>query len=85
MEPEKEFLLIKDFAEIRQIEKGPQDNMIRLYLNQCPDNFTLQIRTYKPIVRTGVAREMIATVPITLAELEKMLKYAKKQLKKYKR
>ena len=61
---------------------GNNDDCIRVYCSQAPDVFNFQIRTFKPITQPisrdkGKPRNMIATVSLSLTELEQILKYCK--------
>ena len=46
---QKDLIIEKKFAEIKDVGNEGQENCIRLYCDMFPNGFTLQIRTYKPI------------------------------------
>jgi len=59
------------------------ENILRVY-RSAPESWTFQIRTYKPIVnrfrRSGAkARNMIAHVTLSVAEVEEILAYMKER------
>lgn len=77
-------LIIKnEYAEIKEIGKEKQDNCLRVYCNQYPNNFTFQIRTFNPINQygKGVNRQMIADITLSIDELKKILKYMENEVK----
>lgn len=80
---QKDLILKKDFAEIKDVGNENQENCIRLYCDMYPKGFTLQIRTYKPINKfgNGKSRPMVASVGVTTAELRQMLEYAENEAK----
>ena len=70
----------KEYAEIYEYKdfKEQNENCIRVYMSQSPDVFTFQIRTFKPITgwhRKGKPRNMIASVSLTLTEMEQIIVY----------
>jgi len=83
--PQGDLILQKKWAEIKQVGKEEQENCIRLYCDQYPNGFNLQIRTFKPTNKfgEGVKRQMVASVGITLQELKQLVEYAEKESKKY--
>ena len=81
----KDLMAKKDYATIREVKDLDEanENCIRVYCTQAPDVFNFQIRTHKPITdvwkKNGVARNMIATVHLSIVEVEEILHYMKKQ------
>ena len=81
----KDLMAKKDDATIKEFKtsEDTNDNCIRIYCTQAPDVFNFQIRTFKPITdfwgggRKGKPRNMIATVELSIAELEEILEYCK--------
>jgi len=76
--------IAKNYAEIYELKDAEADNenMIRLCRSD-PSNFQLQIRTLGPIngpYKPGKPRNMLASVSVSLAELESMVEYAKASL-----
>jgi len=81
--PQEDLILQKKFADVKQIGTEKQENCIRLYCNQYPEGFMLQIRSFNSIDRwgEGVKRLMIASVGITLQELKQLVEYAENESK----
>lgn len=81
----QEIIIPKKFAEIKEV-KGlpePNDNVLRVWCNMYPDSYNFQIRTHGPIngpFGEGKPRDMIATVFVSIEELEEILR----QMKAYK-
>lgn len=77
----------KKYAEIREIDAPTgQGNVMRVYCTSVSgEGFNFQIRTFKPITynRKGKKRAMIATVGLTISEVEDILAYMKRQIHKY--
>jgi hypothetical protein len=76
--------LEKKFARIFEAKDLEQhnENEIRLY-KSSPESFTFQIRTYAPIGsfnNKGTKRDMIASVSVTLEEMEQILEYMRKTI-----
>ncbi len=75
----------KKYARIQEVKnlKEPNENCIRVYCVQWPDVFNFQIRTHGPIQasynKQGKPRDMIATVSLTLTEMEQILAYMKQE------
>ncbi len=71
----------RPYAEIKEIKglSEPNDNVIRIYCQQYPEAYTLQIRTHKPTDKYGEGkpRDMIATTWITIEEVEELLREMK--------
>ena len=85
----KDLMAKKEHAEIYEVKDLGYDNKncIRLYCTQAPDVFNFQIRTHKKITdrwSKGKARDMVATVSLTIVEVEEILHYMKKQYPKIK-
>ena len=80
---QQELKLKKTFAEIQEVKMGDakNDNVLRIWCSQYPDTFKFQIRTYKSICDfgRGKPRNMIATISLSIKEVEKILKYMKKE------
>ena len=63
--------------EIKMKLDNNNDNEVRIYCQQYPDNFLFQIRTFKSITDkhgTGKKRNMIANVTLTIKDVEDTLK-----------
>lgn len=71
----------KEYATIDQLKNRttPNKNEIRVYCVQYPNVFNFQIRTHKSTDRYGKGKErdMIATVMLTIAEVENILEQMK--------
>lgn len=72
-------------ARIREFKNLPEnnDNVIRVWCEMYPDVYNFQIRTFAPIngpFGEGKPRNMIATVHVTIEEVEEILR----QMKAYK-
>lgn len=77
---QKDLIMPKKYAEIREIGKEEQENCIRVYCcQQTPKVFTFQIRTHNPTKQGGVNRQMIANVNLSIDELKKILKYMERE------
>jgi len=83
-----ELFINKPYARIYEIETiydhqtrehFINKNIVRIYCSQAPDVFTFQIRTHKPITDTGKGkdRNMIASMSLTITEVEEILKHMK--------
>lgn len=72
-----EIRIPKKYATITESKnrQAPNDDEVRIYCLQFPDVFNFQIRTHKGIGYNngGTARDMIATVSLTIAEVEDIL------------
>ncbi|MCW4050401.1 MAG: hypothetical protein NWE89_11775 [Candidatus Bathyarchaeota archaeon] len=80
----KDLIIDKEYAfigEIKLSDDRHNDNCLRVYCNQYPDQFLFQVRTYKPITErgNGKKRDMIANVTLTIKEVEDILEYMKKR------
>ena len=82
----RDLIIGKEYAKIQEFKdlNKPNEGCIRVYRTQVtkdptPDAFNLQIRTHSPTTEygNGVKRDMVATVSITVPELEKVLEYMK--------
>lgn len=77
-----ELFINNEYAEIFEhkdrLPSNPNKNGLRLY-KYSPDKFALQIRTHKGIGYNsrGKARDMIATVRLTVRELQEIMDFAK--------
>lgn len=72
----------KPHAEIREVKGLPEnnENVIRVYCQMFPNVYTLQIRTHNPIdgrLGKGKPRDFIATVSVTIEEIEEILRQMK--------
>lgn len=75
--------------EIKGRDKKEEKNLVkysdcvRIYCTQAPDVFNFQIRTFKPITerfsKKGNSRFMLASVDLSITELEQILEYCKSQ------
>lgn len=82
----KELIARKQYANIFELKAhefdGKNDDCIRVYCHQSPDSFTFQIRTFKPINSwsgKGKKRNMVATVSLSITQLEEILTFCKSQ------
>jgi len=75
----EEYFKEKEFAEIKEVKGLARQNIngLRVYCVNIPNYFNFQIRTHGPITCNGVARNMIATVSVSIEELEEILTYMK--------
>ena len=83
-----QLIIQKIWAEIKEIimidqktkKEMHNDDVLRVWCTSHPDVFKFQIRTYKPINagwKKGKSRNMIATISLTIKEVENILKYMK--------
>lgn len=79
----KDIFIEKPFAEIVEVKfhdpTQQNENQVRVYCVQYPDIVSFQIRTHKSIVecdfrKKGKQRDMVATVSLSLNELEEIVK-----------
>lgn len=74
--------LEKEHGEIIEIKDLVQNNnnILRVYCIQYPNDFRFQIRTYKPtnFFGRGKKRNMMANVSLSIKEVENILAYMKK-------
>lgn len=80
-EAKSQLFFDKNHADIHEITDGSidQPNVLRVF-DGMGKSIQIQIRTYKPIIRfskTAKPRKMIATVSVSIEELEQILEYAK--------
>lgn len=77
----KDLIARKEYATITDVKwlEGDKDNCIRVYCTQSPDLFNFQVRTFKGIGERnpGKPRHMIATVNLSISEVEEILAYMK--------
>jgi len=77
----EDLIIEKRYAEIKQLKdvKEHNRNVVRVYRSFYPDGYTFQIRTFKGIGEFGEGkkRDMIATVKLTIKEVEDILDYMK--------
>ena len=79
-----DFIIKKQYAEIYEVKNLEKDNedIIRVYCSQFDKKdencmFNFQIRTFKPVSRKGVNKNMIANVSMSISEIEQLLEYVK--------
>lgn len=77
-----QLLINKPYARIQEIKGADQnnDNVLRVYCEMFPDVYIFQIRTFAPIngpFGEGKPRNMIASVTVTIEELEEILREMK--------
>lgn len=76
----KELWLPNDYATNYEIKnrKENNENGLRVYCTGYPDNFTVQIRTFKPIneFHNGKPRNMIANILLTKKQLHQICDFA---------
>lgn len=72
---QKDLIVPKEWAEIKELGKEEQENCIRVYCDSYPEGFNFQIRTFKPTKQGGVNRQMIASVNLTIDDVKKILAY----------
>lgn len=79
-----EKIKVVEFKDLKD-KYDPEDKSgeILLWLNQWPDNFTLQFRAKQSLTDGSKERNVIATAHLSIAELEELLAFAK-QLSKSK-
>ena len=76
----KDIWIKKKYAEIKEIKaEHPNDNGLRVYCVQFPDNWHFQIRTHGSINYSGGGKErdMIAGLNLTIEEVEEILRQMK--------
>ena len=83
------FQIKKEFADIKDIgdSYGENENKLRIWCKQSPDQFNLQIRTRNPLKGrhslSGKNRNFIATVSLSVQEMEEILAYMKSYARKH--
>ena len=81
-----EFYLDKPYAKIKELSNVTNKDEIRIYCSQREPisknhTFTFQIRTHKPTNEygTGKKRNMMASVHLTIEEMESILNFMKSE------
>lgn len=79
---QEDLFIEKKYADIKEVKdlKENNENVVRVYCTSYPDGFNLQIKTFKPTLdfsKTAKPRNMIATVNMTIKDMEEILAYMK--------
>lgn len=81
-----EIFIHNEFAQCYEVKNKavPNENGLRIYCDQYPDVFCVQVRTHKPITNNhkGKPRNMIAHLSLSIADVEKVLAFMKGYSKK---
>jgi hypothetical protein len=70
----------KPYAEIMEVKGEPEEGTLRVYCMMYPNVYNLQIRARGPLggrYSKGTPRNMIATIHVTVEEVEELLRQMK--------